>query len=218
MYAIGDIHGRLDPLVQLVEAVRRDAAGVRAERRVMVFLGDYLDRGLESRQVIDFLLASPAPDFETVYLKGNHEALALAFLDDPVAGRQWLAAGGQATLVSYGVAAPPTPRSADFLHSLRRGFAAALPGTHRAFLDRLVTQHVEGDYAFAHAGILPGTPLSAQPEAALLWSGAEFTSDTRDHGKVIVHGHSVVPEPVVRDNRIGIDTGAYATGRLTCHV
>ena len=218
VYAIGDIHGRLDPLVRLVAMVRTDAARAGAERCVVVFLGDYVDRGLESRQVIDYLLAGPGSNFETVYLKGNHEALALAFLDDPVAGRQWLAAGGQATLVSYGISAPPVPRSDRFLRSLARAFDAALPPSHRAFLNGLATRHVEGDYAFAHAGIRPGTPLAAQREDDLLWSGAEFTNDTRDHGKVIVHGHSMAHEPVVRDNRIGIDTGAYATGRLTCLV
>ena len=218
IYAIGDVHGRLAPLARLVAMVRRDALRTSAARRVLIFLGDYVDRGLESRQVIDFLLADPVPGFETVFLKGNHEAWLLAFLQDADVGRQWLANGGQATLVSYGITAPPRPRNADYLESLREAFAAALPGSHRTFLNGLATQHVEGGYAFVHAGIRPGTALAEQREEDLLWGRDDFMEDGSDHGKIIVHGHSVVPEPVIRCNRIGIDTGAYATGRLTCLV
>ena len=218
VYAIGDVHGRLAPLARLVAMVRRDASRASALRRVLIFLGDYVDRGLESRQVIDFLLADPVPDFETVFLKGNHEAWLLAFLEDAAIGREWLANGGQATLVSYGITAPPGPRSADYLESLRNAFAAALPGSHRTFLNGLATQHAEGGYAFVHAAIRPGTPLTEQREEDLLWGRDDFMEDSSDHGKIIVHGHTVVPEPVVGCNRIGIDTGAYATGRLTCLV
>ena len=218
VYAIGDVHGELGPLARLVAMVRRDASQSGADRRVLVFLGDYVDRGLESRKVIEFLLADPAPGFETVFLKGNHEALLLAFLDDAGTGRQWLAAGGQGTLYSYDVALPPGPRNADCLESLRDAFAGALPGAHRAFLNGLAMFHVEGDYAFVHAGVRPGAPLAEQREDDLLWGSEAFLEDARDHGKVIVHGHSFAPEPVAGRNRIGIDTGAYATGRLTCLV
>lgn len=218
VYAIGDIHGGLGPLARLVAMVRRDASRSDAGRRVLVFLGDYVDRGLESRQVIEFLLAGPAPGFETIFLKGNHEALLLAFLDDAATGRQWLDAGGQGTLYSYGVALPPGPRSADRLESLRDAFACALPGAHRDFLNGLSMFHVEGGYAFVHAGVRPGAPLAEQREEDLLWGNETFMEDARDHGRIIVHGHSFAPEPVSGRNRIGIDTGAYATGRLTCLV
>lgn len=218
VYAIGDIHGQLEVLVRLVAIVRQDAAQAKAGRRVLVFLGDYVDRGLQSRQVINFLLADPAPDFEMVFLKGNHEAWLLAFLEDAAVGRGWLAAGGQATLLSYGVATPPGPRNVSYLKSLRQALAAALPGSHKAFFSGLVTQHVEGGYAFVHAGIRPGTALAEQREEDMLWGWDGFMDDDRDHGKIIVHGHSFAPEPVVECNRIGIDTGAYATGRLTCLV
>lgn len=218
VYAVGDIHGELGPLAGLMAAVRRDALCGDAERRVLVFLGDYVDRGLQSREVIDFLLEDPAPGFETVFLKGNHEAWVLAFLDDAGVGRQWLDGGGQGTLLSYGVALPPGPRNADSLESLRESFARALPDAHRDFLDGLAALHVEGDYAFVHAGVRPGTALAEQQEEDLLWGPDEFMNDANDYGKIIVHGHTFAPEPVVARNRIGIDTGAYATGRLTCLV
>lgn len=198
--------------------VRDDASRAGQGRRVLVFLGDYVDRGLRSREVIEFLLADPAPGFETVFLKGNHEAWVLEFLEDPAVGRQWLSGGGQATLLSYGVTAAPGPRNAAYLASLRDALANALPDAHKTFLNGLATQYVEGGYAFVHAGIRPGTALAEQREEDLLWGHAEFLDDRRDHGKVVVHGHSFAPEPVVRRNRIGIDTGVYATGRLTCLV
>ena len=218
VYAIGDIHGELGPLARLMATVRGDALHGDTERRVLVFLGDYVDRGLQSREVIEFLLGDPAPGFETVFLKGNHEAWVLAFLDDADVGRQWLGGGGQGTLLSYGVALPPGPRDADCLESLRESFAHALPDAHRAFLSGLGTLHVEGDYAFVHAGVRPGTALEEQREEDLLWGPDGFMDDLGDHGKIIVHGHAFAPEPVVAPNRIGIDTGAYATGRLTCLV
>ena len=198
--------------------VHRDAAQADVDRCVLVFLGDYVDRGLGSREVIDFLLAEPAPGFETVFLKGNHDAWLLAFLDDAAVGGQWLPAGGQATLVSYGISAPPGRRGPDWLESLRKAFADVLPEAHKAFLEGLALQHVEGGYAFSHAGIRPGTALAEQREEDLLWGRDEFIDDRTDHGKVVVHGHFFTAEPDMQCNRIGIDTGAYATGRLTCLV
>ena len=218
VYAVGDVHGRFEPLARLVAMVRRDALGADSLRCVLIFLGDYVDRGLESRDVIDFLLADPAPGFETVFLKGNHEAWALAFLQDAAVGGSWLAAGGQETLFSYGVSQRLGLLDADGLESLREAFAGAIPGTHRRFLEGLASQHIEGDYMFAHAGVRPGTPIEEQRDENLLWIRDEFIGDGRDHGKVVVHGHSFAREPDVRSNRIGIDTGAYATGCLTCLV
>ncbi|WP_446830488.1 metallophosphoesterase family protein [Candidatus Foliamicus sp.] len=218
VYAIGDLHGRLDPLTRLMAEVRRDARTATENRRVLIFLGDYVDRGLQSRQVVDFLLEDPAPGFEIVFLKGNHEALLLDFLADAGNRDAWLDAGGNATLLSYGIKMPPQPRSAAWLESVRSAFCEALPDTHRSFLSGLATKHVEGDYAFAHGGIRPGTAFEEQQEQDLLWGSEEFLKAGEDHGKIIVHGHSFSPEPVVTRNRIGIDTGAYATGRLTCLV
>ena len=218
VYAVGDVHGELAALTRLVGKIREDAAGIAAERRVLVFLGDYVDRGLDSRRVIDFLLDLPAPGFECVFLKGNHDAWLFAFLEDAGVGPAWLDAGGQATVLSYGVALPPGPRDAAFFETLRQTLARVLPAGHRTFLGGLALSHVEGDYAFVHAGVRPGVALEAQREQDLLWIRDEFIHDDGDHGKVIVHGHSVTERPEVRRNRIGIDTGAYATGRLTCLV
>ena len=218
VYAVGDVHGELPALIRLVAMIREDAVGSTAERRVLIFVGDYVDRGLESRGVIDFLLANPAPGFESVFLRGNHESWMAAFLDDARAGAQWLAAGGQATLLSYRVALPPPPRDAAHFERVREALARALPRDHRTFLERLSLSHTEGDYAFVHAGIRPGIGLADQHEDDLLWIREEFIHDRRDHGKMIVHGHSLTHRPEIRPNRIGIDTGAYATGRLTCLV
>lgn len=218
VYVIGDIHGRVEPLAGILEKVRLDASRESAGRRVLVFLGDYVDRGPQSRQVIDLLLADPAPEFEKVFLKGNHEAWLLAFLEDASVGKHWLDGGGHATLLSYGVAQPARAPTAENLESRRKALAAALPEKHKSFLAGLASYHVEGGYAFAHAGIRPGVALDEQREEDLLWGSVEFLEDRRDHGKVIVHGHWYTPEPVVRRNRIGIDTGAAATGRLTCLV
>ena len=218
VYAVGDVHGELGALTRLMANIREDAAESAAERRVLVFLGDYVDRGLDSRAVIDFLLAPSAPGFKRVFLRGNHEAWMLAFLADARAGPQWLEAGGQATLLSYGVTHPPAPRAETRFEALREALARALPAEHVAFLEGLELHHVEGDYAFVHAGIRPGIALADQSERDLLWIRDEFIHDRRDHGKVIVHGHSLTHRPEVLPNRIGIDTGAYATGCLTCLV
>ena len=215
VYAVGDIHGALGALVRIVGRIREDCG---AERCVVVFLGDYVDRGLDSRGVIDFLLDDPAPGFETVFLKGNHDAWLLTFLDDAGAGPQWLGAGGQATLLSYWVTAATGPRDAAHFERLREALARALPPSHRAFLEGLAPWHVEGDFAFVHAGIRPGVALEEQREEDLLWIRDEFLHDGREHGRIVVHGHTVTERPEVRPNRIGIDTGAYATDRLTCLV
>ncbi len=215
VYAVGDIHGALAVLVRMVGRIREERG---AERRVLVFLGDYVDRGLDSRGVINFLVDDPAPGFETVFLKGNHDAWLLAFLDDPEAGPQWLGAGGQATLLSYGVSAAAGPRDTAYFERLREAFTQALPPSHRTFLEGLARWHVEGDFAFVHAGIRPGVALEDQREEDLLWIRDEFLHDGRDHGRVVVHGHTLTQHPEVRPNRIGIDTGAYATDRLTCLV
>ena len=218
VYAVGDIHGEIGALARLVAMIRDDAAAAAIGRRVLVFLGDYVDRGLGSRQVIDFLLDDPAPGFETVFLKGNHDACLLAFLEDADAGLDWFGVGGQATLLSYGVPLPPGPRDAAWLERVRAAFARALPGRHKAFLERLSLFHLEGSYAFVHAGIRPGIPLEEQQEQDLLWIRDAFVHDRRNHGRVVVHGHSVTERPENLPNRIGIDTGAYATGHLTCLV
>ena len=218
VYAIGDIHGRADLLTRLHDRIRADAADAPALRKVIVYLGDYVDRGEESSRVIDILLDGPPPGFEAVPLCGNHEELMLSFLEDAAMAPMWMANGGTATMYSYGVRfGDAVTTEARFL-AMQRDFRAALPGRHRDFLRGLAVSHVEGDYLFVHAGILPGRPLREQKREDLLWIREEFLSSTADHGYCVVHGHSIVDEPDERRNRIAIDTGAYFSNRLTCLV
>jgi len=224
IYAVGDIHGRADLLARLHRAILADAAGEVGgagpgpARRLVVYIGDYVDRGLQSREVIDLLLDSPLPGFEAVHLKGNHEDMMLRFLADSAGGPPWLDNGGLATLASYGVGAPPPPHDAAVLEDLRHRLAAALPPRHREFLATLVPCHEEGDYLFVHAGIRPGAPAAAQRDEDMMWIRDDFLDSRADHGHVVVHGHSIHYQPEQRPNRIGIDTGAFTTGRLTCLV
>jgi serine/threonine protein phosphatase 1 len=214
LYAIGDIHGRADLLRRLHDMIRDDAAGAPEARRRVVYLGDYIDRGPQTREVLDLLVDEPLAGFERVYLKGNHEDALLRFLEDVSIGPAWLGFGGAATLLSYGV----TPPGEDIGEPTREAFAAAFPDRHRAFLQQLATTHAEGDFFFAHAGVRPGVPLAHQSEDDLLWIREPFLYSTADFGKIVVHGHSISFSPELRHNRIGIDTGAFATGRLTCLV
>jgi serine/threonine protein phosphatase 1 len=216
IYAIGDVHGRAELLRHLHHLVHEDAYRHQAPRNVVVYLGDYIDRGDESRGVIDLLLGEPLPGFEHVHLKGNHEASLLQFLDDLAIGPSWMLYGGAATLYSYGVRPPEPMTDTGELMRAQRELAARLPDAHRAFLGALPLVHVEGDYLFVHAGIRPGVPLDRQTPEDLMWIREEFLESDADYGKIVVHGHTITEEPEVRRNRIGIDTGAFASGRLTC--
>lgn len=218
VYVIGDIHGRADLLNDLHEKIRADAADFPDWRKVLVYIGDYVDRGLQSKEVIDLVLNTSFPDFEPVYLKGNHEALMLDFLGECRDCATWLGNGGKATLYSYGVHLDERLSADARLEEARRRLNEALPPAHRAFLESLRLSHEEGDYLFVHAGIRPRLPLDRQDEHSLLWIRDEFLCSSADHGKVVVHGHSVSWNPEVRQNRIGIDTGAFASGVLTCLV
>lgn len=223
VYAVGDIHGRCDLLDTLLAAIAQHARQSPGQHHVVVFLGDYLSRGLDSRAVVERVRTwrPELPGTTTVVaLKGNHEDLALRFLDgDLEAGQHWFDYDGLDTLAHYGVVAPaPAARDADALQSLRQGFAQALPPEHLAFLRGLPVSHREADYHFVHAGVRPGVALQAQSEHDQMWIRKRFLESQADHGAMVVHGHSIDPEPVVRPNRIGLDTGAYATGVLTCLV
>lgn len=214
VYAIGDVHGRADLLAELHRRIEADAADF-AGSRAIVYLGDYVDRGLDSRGALDLLLDRAPAGFEQIALMGNHEAMLLDFLERPDSGPLWLWNGGLATLLSYGVRPPAEARDPAALKDLQAAFAAALPQRHLAFLRRLKLSHVEGGYAFVHAGVRPGLPLEMQAPEDLLWIRGEFLNSRLDHGHVIVHGHSIGREVEIRPNRIGLDTGAYASGRLS---
>ncbi len=215
VYAVGDIHGRLDLLERLHDRIAADAAASPAARKTVVYLGDYVDRGADSRGVIDLLLAAPVPGLEAVHLMGNHEALLLGFLDDAGTAGLWFANGGDDTLLSYGVDPRQAPGADDPPVRLQEAFRRSLPASHLEFLRALRPSFALGDYLFVHAGIRPGVPLDAQDRDDLLWIRDGFLHSDADHGKVVVHGHSATREPEVRANRIGIDTGAVYGGRLT---
>ena len=212
VYAIGDIHGRLDLLAQLRERIVMDSGDFTGERKVVVYLGDYVDRGPQSREVIDLLVDEPLGGFESVHLKGNHDKFLLDFLDDASVWPLWLYNGAGATVMSYGV----TPTAGA--EGLQAEIRARIPARHLEFLRSLSLSHAEGDYYFVHAGVRPGVALEDQDEADMIWIRDPFLFSDADHGKIVVHGHSIAREPEIEANRIGIDTGAYATGKLTCLV
>lgn len=209
VYAIGDIHGRRDLLDRLLETIAKDCTDA-PERRVLVTLGDYIDRGPDSRGVVERLAnlhtEHPFDDFALCFLKGNHEQLMEQFIDGENDGRLWMNCGGGETLNSYG--AKYTAQS----------IAKRLPKQHRQFFSNMVLMSREGDYAFAHAGVRPGVGLAKQTPEDMLWIRARFLNATTDFGAVIVHGHTPVDVPDVLDNRIGIDTRAWASGTLTALV
>src|ERR1700730_8813008 len=216
IYAVGDIHGRLDLLNELLARIDADAALRPAPRPLYVFLGDYIDRGPSSRETIDRLIEHGATH-ETLFLKGNHELIAIKCLSDRGLFDQWLRLGGLETLVSYGVPAEILA-SGKQIAELQSAFHGALPQTHFRFFRDLQTSFSCGDFFFAHAGVKPNVELSRQKEDDLLWIREEFLSSNCDFGKIIVHGHTPVSEIEIKPNRINIDTGAFATGRLTCLV
>jgi len=247
VYAIGDIHGRADLLARLLAGIRADSRHRRAQRRVVVFLGDYVNRGPECRAVVDLLQAPGLEGFEVVCLMGNVEQAMLRYLDGEMAiAINWLEYGGIETAAAYGVACPlprrrdehllealrwqdsyqdaygatmpPQPEEVLSLEALRHELTVALPPTHLAFFRGLRTMWREGGYCFVHAGVVPGVPLADQAARDCMWIRRRFLDSDLDHGAVIVHGHSISPEPEVRPNRIGIDTGAYKSGVLTCLV
>ena len=217
VYAVGDIHGRLDLLRPLIEDIAADAhLSAQKDRPLLVFLGDYVDRGPHSRKVIDLILWLIADGhFEVCALKGNHEEALLKFLDTPSFGSSWIEHGGAPTLVSYGVQPPTRRTDPDAWVETREEFAAAVPQEHKDFFENLSHTAVVGDYVFVHAGVRPGVPLSEQEERDLLWIRQDFLASEGPFEKVVVHGHTPSEAPQLLAHRLGIDTGAYATGVLT---
>ena len=216
VYAVGDIHGRLDLLDDLYGRIVRDSEDADRDCAI-IFLGDYVDRGPDSAGVIDFLLHRIDPRFSPVFLKGNHEDLWRRFLDQPEVGPAWFATGGVMTVVSYGIREGLAGQSADFPAVAAR-LRDAMPADHHAFLDGLAFNHRSGDYVFAHAGIRPRVPMERQDPEDLMWIRREFLSAGDFGGLCVVHGHSQVTEAVDLPHRIAVDTGAYHSGRLTCAV
>lgn len=215
VYAVGDIHGRMDLLDELASLIESDIADAPKDI-LTIFLGDYIDRGPGSYDVLERLSAGDFPtDF--LALRGNHEELALAFLEDESVLESWRRFGGLETLHSYGVDIGDVIRGRGF-GAARENFVKRLPERHRAFLESSPLSAVYGDYFFCHAGVRPGVPFERQTAEDLLWIRNDFLNFAGVHQKVVVHGHSPVHAPDARPNRINLDTGAYATSLLTALV
>jgi serine/threonine protein phosphatase 1 len=218
VYAIGDIHGRYDLLIEMLGMIVADALGRQNKRvPILVTCGDYVDRGPDSARVLTALeWIRRDGRFRLRALKGNHEAAFLAFLSDPCDGTAWLGFGGDATLRSYGVRPPIDFHDPIDLVRARDDLLERMPAAHLRVLQELEMMVVLGDYAFVHAGIRPGVPLARQKAEDLLWIRGPFLDRTEPFEKRIVHGHSwIEATPEIYDNRIGLDTGAYETGVLT---
>jgi serine/threonine protein phosphatase 1 len=218
IYAVGDIHGRYDLLKTALGQIASDCADDAAPRQPMlVLLGDYIDRGPDSAKVLQALVwLRRRGEFALRLLKGNHEQALLAFVEDPGGAADWLGFGGAETLASYGVTPPPPGCGAAALAQARDALLDQMPAAHLQLLEDLEAMVLVGDYAFVHAGVRPDRPLSAQTESDLLWIRRGFVDAPGPFERMIVHGHTWLSEqPQVTEHRIGLDTGAYATGVLT---
>lgn len=216
VYAVGDIHGRADLLKFALEKIHADE--VTADQvKTIIYLGDFIDRGPDSAAVIDILLAQTASGLQQHLIMGNHEEFLIRFLEDPMGGMSWLTYGGAETLLSYGVGMPPGVMSEGKLSKVAEDLAETLDTRgHLAFYRGLKDSITVGDYYFTHAGINPELRLDKQTGEHLRWIREPFLSHPSGYSHVVVHGHTVTDEPVFKPNRIGIDTGAYHSGVLTC--
>ena len=214
IYAIGDVHGRADLLEQVFTRIDTHIAAYPVDRPIQVLVGDYIDRGPNSREVLERLIER-ARSSEMVLLKGNHETLVLEFLRNPSMLQSWSQMGGLETLMSYGLT-PSLNADAKTQKELAIALRAALPKSHFMFLEGLRSSFSCGGFFFAHAGVRPGVPLAEQSETDLLWIRDEFLRYEGKFDKIVVHGHTPVRAVDMRPNRINIDTGAYATGKLSC--
>jgi serine/threonine protein phosphatase 1 len=213
-YVVGDVHGRLDLLEDLLAKIHAELQQRPAEKTLLVFVGDLIDRGPASAQVLERLRTYKRPGIRTVFLLGNHEEVLLRILSgDAALITKWRWFGGSECLQSYGI-------EPGYLANLPHEEALtevrnAIPKEHVRFLEGFVDSCRFGDYLFVHAGIRPGIDLEQQSQSDLRWIRQPFLLDDRDHGFVVVHGHTIAAGPELFGNRIGIDTGAYRTGILT---
>jgi serine/threonine protein phosphatase 1 len=214
LYAIGDVHGHAGALRDVFARIDADRTERPLPRSLELYLGDYVDRGPASRDVLNLLLERRNQQ-ELVLLKGNHEVLFLQFFDDPSLFEVWRQNGGLSTLMSYGLK-PSFKPTASELRELAQEFRRVVPRAHREMLMNAPASFEFGDLFFVHAGVRPGIPLHQQKEDDLLWIREDFLLHERAFEKIVVHGHTQVPVPEVLFNRINLDTGAYATGRLAC--
>lgn len=216
MWAVGDIHGRLDLLQPLVEAIVADLHESNATRKVVIFLGDYIDRGPDSRGVLRLLAGlSVVKDVEWRFLKGNHEQAMLEFLDDPSAGARWCEYGGERALRSYRLRVPDLAHRTEAWASVAADLRHKLTKREMAFLENLELCITVGDYFFSHAGARPGLALDRQSPKDLMWIRQPFLDSPAEFERIIVHGHTPAARVYADQRRIGIDTKAYDSGVLT---
>ncbi len=212
-FAIGDIHGRIDLFDKMLVEIRSRTLAPYVKPRI-VLLGDYIDRGSDSRGVIERIIELRQSRWcHVTALRGNHEQAMFAFVNDGTCGPAWLSRGGLATLKSYGV--QPPSLEADTWQQAQRALLLAMGLTHYEFLASLQSYYLQDDYMFVHAGVLPGVPLAQQTDKELLWIREPFLKAEKATDRVVVHGHTPRAEPENNPWRINVDTGAYATGVLT---
>lgn len=217
IYAVGDVHGCLGLYRRMEELIVADAAaeGLVAPK-LIVLLGDVVDRGPDPAGIIRHLLEPAPAGFQRIVLRGNHEELMAAFLRDPASTRRWLAFGGAETLMSYGLHPDPETGFETAPHKLAQMLDLAIPEPHRRFLDDLPYALQVGQTIFSHAGLDPEKPIADQNPVDLIW-GVPERADTASHMEhaLIVHGHVITTEVKVSENRINVDTGAYESGVLS---
>lgn len=216
VWAIGDVHGRRDLLHPLIDWILKDQSEWPNQRAVVIFLGDYIDRGPDSRGVIQLLACLPEDQgVEWRFLKGNHEETMLNFLEDPSVGARWCEYGGDATLRSYGLKPPNLKHKAEGWASLSADLRHKVSARERAFLETQELSITVGDYFFSHAGARPGEALDRQSPEDLMWIRRTFLNSEVEFERVVVHGHTPTAEVHADRRRIGIDTRAYESGVLT---
>lgn len=214
---MGDIHGRLDLLNQMLARIEEDAEKHKNKKKVVVFLGDYIDRGLDSCGVLDRLIKGLPSHLSPVYIRGNHDDMFLQFMRGNIeVAPAWLSLGGAAALASYGINSLSGVGGKGKLETLFKDVKAKVAPSHIDFLKKTILSATYGHYYFVHAGIRPSVPLDKQNPQDQMTIRGDFLFSDEHFGRVIVHGHTIRPEPEIKRNRIGIDTGAFATGKLTC--
>ena len=216
IYAIGDVHGCYDALLALEARILADVRQSASENPLILYLGDYVDRGAGSSNVLAHLARRAHPDgIERLALCGNHDDAFLRFIREPAENIAWLDFGGEATLRSYGLGHLAHLRRPEELRALGRALGEAVPDEHVAFLEDLPVLARSGNRLFVHAGIRPGVGLEEQTDEDLLWIREPFLSEGPGLPVTVIHGHTAGVEPVFGTGRICIDTACYATGRLT---
>jgi serine/threonine protein phosphatase 1 len=213
IYAIGDVHGRADLLRETFDIIDADLRHFPALTASIVLVGDYIDRGPDSRGVLEFLVQR-AQSQRLICLRGNHEVMLLDAMRNCRTAGVWLRSGGRETLASYGIELAGDINEAHW-ETVMREVRRSMPAQHAHFLQRLPSVFTCGDFLFVHAGLKPGVAIEAQRMKDLFWIRDEFLDSDWDFGKYVVHGHTPVAYPDIRSNRINIDTGAYTTGNLT---